>query len=191
MPNTSHSPEDLRVRRTHKLLWEALLSLLEQHPFESISVTEICEQAMVHRVTFYKHFEDKYDLLEYGLQTIKRQLVDELEQGEASHPKSRPLRILEQIAQHPRFYSLLMVEKETHSLTSVMRQQIARDVEIELERAEEKGIQLPMPAEVMVQFYAGAILTLGGWWLENGMPISREELARYLELLLPGILIGR
>lgn len=184
LPNPSQPPEDLRVRRTHKLLWEALLSLLEQRPFESISVTEICEKAMVHRVTFYKHFQDKYDLLEYGLQTAKKQLVEELHQEEASQTKRRHMQILEQIATHQRLYSLMMVEKETHSLTSLMRQQLARDIETDLKRAQEKGIQLPMPAEVMAQFYGGAILTLGGWWLENGMPISVEELARYLGLLL-------
>lgn len=184
LPNTSQPPEDLRVRRTYKLLWEALLSLLEQRPFELISVTEICEKAMVHRVTFYKHFEDKYDLLEYGLQTTKRQLVEELHREEASQTKRRYIRMLEQVATHQRLYSLMMVEKETHSLTSLMRQQITRDIETDLKRAQEKGIQLPMPAEVMAQFYGGAILTLGGWWLGNSMPISVEELARYLGLLL-------
>ena len=187
LPNTSQLPEDLRVRRTYKLLWEALLSLLEQHPFESISVTEICEKAMVHRVTFYKHFKDMHALLEYGLQTTKRQLVEELHQEETSQTKRRHMLILEQIVRHQRFYSLMMVEKESHSLTSWIRQQITRDMETDLKRAQEKGIQLPMPPQVMAQFYGGAILALGGWWLENGMPISVEELARYLDLLLPDI----
>jgi AcrR family transcriptional regulator len=146
---------------------------------------------MVHRVTFYKHFQDKYDLLEYGLQATKRQLLEALHQEEASQTKSSHMRMLEQIATHQRLYSLLMVEKETHSLTNWMRQQIAREIEAELKRAQEKGIRLPMPPEIMAQFYGGAILTLGGWWLENGMSISREELARYLDLLLPDMLVVR
>ncbi|GHO56693.1 TetR family transcriptional regulator [Ktedonobacter robiniae] len=187
LPNTSQPPEDLRVRRTYKLLWEALLTLLEQRPFESISVTEICEKAMVHRVTFYKHFEDKYDLLEYGIQTTQMQLLEEFHQVEASQTKRRHIRMLEQIAMHQRFYSLMMVEKETHSLTNLMRQQLTRDIENDLKRTQEKGIQLPMPPEVMAQFYGGAIVTLGGWWLENGMSISIEELAHYLDLLLTGL----
>ncbi|WP_236038383.1 TetR-like C-terminal domain-containing protein [Ktedonobacter robiniae] len=95
--------------------------------------------------------------------------------------------MLEQIAMHQRFYSLMMVEKETHSLTNLMRQQLTRDIENDLKRTQEKGIQLPMPPEVMAQFYGGAIVTLGGWWLENGMSISIEELAHYLDLLLTGL----
>ena len=178
------------MARMDKLLWDALLSLLEQRPLESISVTEICEKAMVHRVTFYKHFEDKYDLLEYGLQATRMQLIEELHQEETSQTKRKHIRMLEQIAKHQRLYSLMMVEKETHSLPSLMRQQIARDIETDLKQTQEKGIQLPMPPEVMAQFYGGAIVTLGGWWLENGMSISIEELARYLDLLLPDTLVS-
>ncbi|MFC7558721.1 TetR/AcrR family transcriptional regulator [Paenibacillus farraposensis] len=56
---------DLRVKRTHKLLWSALGELLldPKKEFSSITINEICEKAMVHRTTFYKHFVDKYDLL--------------------------------------------------------------------------------------------------------------------------------
>ena len=50
---------DLRVRRTKKMLIDALGNLLEKHTYTSISVNMICDTAMVHRTTFYKHFYDK------------------------------------------------------------------------------------------------------------------------------------
>ena len=56
--------EDLRIVRTRKLLSTALFDLLESTPYEKISVMDICEKAMVHRATFYNHFEDKEHLLE-------------------------------------------------------------------------------------------------------------------------------
>ena len=58
---------DLRVRRTHKLLWEALMTELSERTIEESTVSDICERAMVHRTTFYKHYEDKYALLEQGV----------------------------------------------------------------------------------------------------------------------------
>ncbi len=61
---TSGDRADLRVRRTHKLLWEALMAELSERAFEEITVKEICERAMVHRTTFYKHYEDKYRVCE-------------------------------------------------------------------------------------------------------------------------------
>ncbi|WP_212959029.1 MULTISPECIES: TetR/AcrR family transcriptional regulator, partial [Bacillus] len=52
---------DLRIRRTHKLLVEALVELMIQpkQKYSSLTINQICEYAMVHRTTFYKHFEDK------------------------------------------------------------------------------------------------------------------------------------
>ena len=53
------------VRRTYLLLMKALLDLLAEMPFEKISLTDICRVSMVSRSTFYRYFEDKYDLLHY------------------------------------------------------------------------------------------------------------------------------
>ncbi len=42
---------------------KALLSLLDQKPFEYITISEICEKAGVNRSTFYLHYENISDLL--------------------------------------------------------------------------------------------------------------------------------
>ncbi|MBR5872229.1 MAG: TetR/AcrR family transcriptional regulator, partial [Oscillospiraceae bacterium] len=42
---------------------KALLSLIENKPFEYITVSEICEKAKVNRSTFYLHYENTSDLL--------------------------------------------------------------------------------------------------------------------------------
>ena len=57
--------EHVSVRRTYLLLMKALLDLLAEMPFEKISLTDICRVSMVSRSTFYRYFEDKYDLLHY------------------------------------------------------------------------------------------------------------------------------
>lgn len=55
--------EDLRTKRTKKALKNAVIKLLESELFEKISVTDICREANVNRVTFYTHYNDKYELL--------------------------------------------------------------------------------------------------------------------------------
>lgn len=57
-------PVDPRVRRTHRLLSQAFMELLERQSFDSITVQNIAERATVNRATFYAHFQDKYDLLD-------------------------------------------------------------------------------------------------------------------------------
>lgn len=62
--------EKISTRRTYLLLSRALFSLLEDTPFEKITLTQLCDQSLVPRSTFYRYFEDKYDLLYYCLQTF-------------------------------------------------------------------------------------------------------------------------
>ena len=56
---------DVRVKRTYKQLTNSLIKLLTDKNFEELSVSEICEAADVHRATFYKHFNDKYEFLNF------------------------------------------------------------------------------------------------------------------------------
>ena len=46
---------DLRVRRTQKMLQEALIDLIGERSLDTISVGDIAERAMVNRATFYRH----------------------------------------------------------------------------------------------------------------------------------------
>ncbi|MBZ0292889.1 MAG: TetR/AcrR family transcriptional regulator, partial [Anaerolineae bacterium] len=52
--------EDLRVRRTRKLLQQALIELTVERGFSEITVGDIAERAMGNRSTFYRHYLDKY-----------------------------------------------------------------------------------------------------------------------------------
>lgn len=56
---------DLRVKRTNKMIIEAFLRLLETKSMERITIQEIADEAMINRATFYAHFKDKQDLYEH------------------------------------------------------------------------------------------------------------------------------
>lgn len=54
--------EDKRIRRTKKLLRQALTRLMLQKDFQSITVTDVVHEADINRGTFYAHYRDVYDL---------------------------------------------------------------------------------------------------------------------------------
>lgn len=68
MDTQKEKTEKISTRRTYLLLSQSLFKLLEETPFEKISLTQLCEHSMVPRSTFYRYFEDKYDLLYYCLE---------------------------------------------------------------------------------------------------------------------------
>ena len=69
---------DKRIMKTRKGLKDALLCLLEEHPFEEITVTEICEQARTGRLTFYKYYSDKNELMRDCFQDLQEEIMDRM-----------------------------------------------------------------------------------------------------------------
>jgi len=62
--------EDLRKKKTRKSLYTALSSLLNNRSFKKITVTDICQEALIGRAAFYTYYLDKYDLLKYWLMDL-------------------------------------------------------------------------------------------------------------------------
>ena len=54
---------DLRIVKTKKVLFNSLLNLMKIKNFEKIKISDICEESLVNRSTFYAHYDDKYELL--------------------------------------------------------------------------------------------------------------------------------
>lgn len=50
---------------TKKALAEAMKDLMQQVPLSQISISDICQRCQMHRKSFYYHFKDKYDLVNW------------------------------------------------------------------------------------------------------------------------------
>ncbi|PTF19607.1 TetR/AcrR family transcriptional regulator, partial [Staphylococcus cohnii] len=57
--------KNLRMTHTKQSLINAFFSLVNKKDFEKIKIADITKGAQVNRATFYAHFEDKYDLIDY------------------------------------------------------------------------------------------------------------------------------
>jgi AcrR family transcriptional regulator len=73
---------DPRVKRTRKLLQDALLELLAEKSFDAITVQDIAERSTINRATFYAHFVDKYELFaSYSREWFRQALFNRLPEG--------------------------------------------------------------------------------------------------------------
>ena len=50
--------EDRRIKKTKKNLKATLIEMLADMPFEQITITSLCSQADISRITFYTHYSD-------------------------------------------------------------------------------------------------------------------------------------
>ncbi|MGN0708988.1 MAG: TetR/AcrR family transcriptional regulator [Anaerovoracaceae bacterium] len=69
--------EDLRVVKTKKDIKDAMRRLLAEKEFDRITVTEICNEAMTSRITFYRYYGDKYDLLDDLFSDLADMVMDQ------------------------------------------------------------------------------------------------------------------
>ncbi|HEY7092720.1 MAG TPA: TetR/AcrR family transcriptional regulator C-terminal domain-containing protein [Ktedonobacterales bacterium] len=182
---TSEQPVDLRVRRTRKLLWEALLVEMSARAFEDITVTDICERAMVHRTTFYKHYEDKYALLEHGMRQMYDELVAEAEHAPPSafsleDPPPYFIRLFEHVAERQQFYRLMLCGEGVARFQRLIKDYVAEVVEAQAASVIAAHQPAWAPLAMHVQFFSGAVLSLLAWWLENDLPLTPYQMAQYL-----------
>lgn len=68
--------KDKRILRSMRDLRQALLELLKTKPIDKISVLDICATAQINKMTFYKYYSDKYDLLEDCIRTIATEIYE-------------------------------------------------------------------------------------------------------------------
>lgn len=185
----NYKKDDLRIRRTYKLLTESLLDLLSENKFEDISVTDICENAMIHRTTFYKHFEDKYQLLkfcvkEFQINFSKENNADYKFDNLTDYYINSMKNILEFITSpknKSQFVALL--KNNRNSIPTIFHETIVEDVILKLEDVKKNGNEFSVPISMIAEFYAGAIISVIRWWFESDMTISVEDLIRYSTFL--------
>ena len=76
LSNPREEKLDPRVKRTRNLILRSFESLLAEKGFETISVQDVTDKAEVNRATFYAHFHDKYELLDYSISQMFRQEIE-------------------------------------------------------------------------------------------------------------------
>lgn len=180
--------EDLRIVRTRKLLSTALFDLLESTPYEKISVMDICKKAMVHRATFYNHFEDKEHLLEYTIDSIKEELFTAtIEKENYSSPKEMYMTliasVLDFVTEHKDKLSLILKQNSSEKANELMLTTIKRSIQYLTSKNQYKA-EYSVPINVLTDFLAGGITNLGLNWLQSSKPYTKEELLQYFNILL-------
>lgn len=99
---------DARVRYTKKIIRTVFLQLLQEKPISKITVKEICDMAEINRGTFYKHYNDPYDLLAKTEEDILDDFRCRLREVEAKGIQQGVASILEALKENYTVYGALI-----------------------------------------------------------------------------------
>jgi len=182
------------------LLQDALIELASERGFDSVTVGELAERAQVNRATFYRHYQDKYDLVERIFQQAIEMLRSDLGppgqdalNTDPQNPPERWIKLFGHFAEHRRLYSALLGRHGSTWFVSRMRDQIINFME-EREQLRDRipalrhsPRQTKVPTKVAVTLMSTLLISTVAWWLERGSEYSPEQIASwFLEIAING-----
>jgi AcrR family transcriptional regulator len=177
----TQSASNVRVRRTQKLLREALIELIEERGFEALTVGELTERALVSRAAFYRNYEDKYDLVVQIFEEAMSALLGTVGELGREHPAESWVTFFEHIAQYERLYRALLGSKGSPWFARKMRASLA-DLIKERGRLPHGADARSLPVhtfsdEFVPDLVSAMFVEAITWWLERGRPYSPREIA--------------
>ena len=168
---------DARVRRTRDALGDALIALMQEKPFETITVQDVLDRAHVSRSTFYSHYSDKDDLLMSDAEEFFEALSMALSQHDDKSDRVFPVQeFFAHLSDVQPFYKALVKSGKFQENMELARGHFARGIERRLAELP-RSRSIPAHELPAIAFtHAGALLSLLTWWLDRGMRESPAEM---------------
>jgi AcrR family transcriptional regulator len=181
---------DKRVERSRRLLIDALLELMKDHPYSKITVAHIAEKSGVARPTFYLHFHSKDDLLIAYIDEMFEKFYEEIDQYITKRKDADPVIasiMFRQWSDNAEFAHLLVQTDIDSLMLNQFKNYITRVVEsfILAHGIQRQAGLLPY----VVDFLAGASFMVITRWVREGMVETPEVMGElYASLVRPGLL---
>ena len=180
---------DLRIVKTKKILFNSLLNLMKTKNFEKIKISDICEESLVNRSTFYAHYDDKYELLIDLFEERKLSLLKDFEDNENKAFSKEYLMellsiLIDHIEENKEIYSAILANNRNGILIDFLIDAIEKDVSERLKGNSEIKIS-DLPLDIIVKFYAGGLINIGIDCITRTKKYSKKELLLYIDKLIP------
>lgn len=183
--------EDRRIRRSKRMLREALAELIEECGFDGFSISDLTERAGLNRGTFYAHFSDKEDLLHSlegeffdDLKALREKIKQiTLEEFISAVSNGVPPRVcvemFEIISEHGTLICALLGSHGDAEFQARLRDRACTDIVrgVLYEKYTKEPTAL---VEYYVSYYASAMLGLIQRWVQRDMQEDPEEMAKIL-----------
>lgn len=174
------SQPDVRVRRTRKLLREALVELIEERGFDRVTVGEITGRAMVSRAAFYRNYRDKYQLVEQIFDEAMAEMVGSMVDGDTRSSRERWTGFFEHVGAYHRLYGALLGRRGSAWFADRMRAALAAMTVEHLPDPDPDGLVPSMLSAMFVQAIT--------WWLAHDRPVPPARIAADSARLVAAVL---
>ena len=189
---------DIRVIRTKKAIESAFIEILSEKSFSKITIEEICKKANVNRMSFYNHYEDKYDLLNVIINNVKETLIGKfLAEVGADFTEEKVVSVLlettEQIIDYGTKYTnfiYLLINEEDNSLAQyiIFKSLESSTLDLLIKLKDYYNLDdhlLPLLASYITGGGTSMVLS----WIKNKENYTRNDLTNLMKDLIESAII--
>lgn len=171
---------DNRKELTRQLIMQSFKEIMLRKPFDKISVANITEEAGIRRPSFYNHFQDKYELLEY---IVTNEVILPAEQIFMLEDLEHALYfVIDQMLQDREFYTRAFGVVGQNGFEDAFVRQFSTMLMRHLVPGDENlpGI---LSVSQIAHFFASCFVSAARSWLQSGQEATARELTdAYLSL---------
>lgn len=172
----------MKMNRTVRDFQNALETLLKTNEFGHLTIDQICDEALLHRSSFYRYFHDKYDLLEQTINTRVMQLMETANQNEDKfieafikyiNDNRDIFRNLTGSGTRSPLYGEIM-----KIVSEILLQQRFNDENTDTLTEALRKAKNP---EMLAYVFSGSILGAFYWWRQNNYEVPTDELIGFVK----------
>lgn len=159
------------------LLSEGLYLLVLEKPFEKITVKQICDKTGVIRGTFYNHFMDKYDALEYLTNRLIIEGFDQSDDGDlAKH-------IIQVFYDKKEFFTHAFTITGQNSFASMLEHIFTSAYTSVFDRHDVDFSKVPVTKDYLARYLASSTIFIFRDWTKHNFQQSPEEIYKTFQFL--------
>jgi AcrR family transcriptional regulator len=185
--NVNEEKIDKRIVRTRDNFKSALLKLVSENNFESITITDICEEAKYNRATFYSHYEDKTDLASELIDEVMQNLiskmntVNEIPDNVNDQFKSI-IYLFTYIQKHKEFFEIMLNGKTIPGSLFIIRGHLREFYRKKIDILRDYSYTVEW--EVFLAYITSATIGIISGWVYSGTKQTPTYMAEQLYLIL-------
>ena len=171
----------MKNEETLLLFAKAIKSLIKTQPLDKITVTDIVFQAGKTRQTFYRHSQDKYDLVNWYFEKLVLKSFEEMRQG-GSLQEALNLKFAFIEQEHAFFKEAF----KSNDYNNLIHYDFCCIYDFYKKFIYKKtGKDLSKDIDFLLNMYCRGSVDMTVDWVLNDMPIKKEEIVQYLMDAIP------
>ena len=175
--NPSRKKVDRRVLQTRDALGDALIHLMQEKPFDSITIQQVLDRAGVGRSTFYTHFRGKDDLFLTDCENFFEMMATALNRhGDKSNRLAPVHEFFTHVAEGRNFISSLVQSQKLQDVFELGQGQFARGIEERLATMPATRAMNPVGRAARAHALAGSLFSLLNWWIHHESAATPQQM---------------